>query len=127
MCSKRFRGSLEVRMIPRMFERTTDLEAATHDRRRYADVDVIDLVARVGGTALEQFLEGLKPHFAAVQNKDRRAAERLAEYLHDSAVAAAVVVQAGGLEALDEREAKAAAGGSVSLTAAVEAINKAAS
>lgn len=81
---------------------------ALRRERRYTDVDVLRVVSRVGQTATDEFLEGLRPHLAAVQREERRAARGLASYLHDSAVSAVALIQMGGLDGLHEVEARVA-------------------
>lgn len=84
-----------------------DLAPLRRRERRYGDVDVLGLVSKLGQTVTDEFLTGLKPHFAAVQRQDSKAARDLAGYLHDSAISAVVLLQLGGLEGLRQAEERA--------------------
>lgn len=64
--------------------------------------NVVDLVRQVGEHAVREFLDGLAPHLEAVQRGDNIALADLATFLHDAAVSATVIAQAGGLEALHQ-------------------------
>lgn len=93
-------------MTLNMFDRD-DLGPLRRERR-YSDVDVLNLVSRLGEAATEEFLDGLKPHLAAVQRQEKRAARELGGYLHASAVSAVALLQLGGLDGLREAEERAA-------------------
>lgn len=87
-------------MIRKVFsrERSKRNEELTSDDESYGDV--VALVRQLGDAAISEFLDGLSPHLAAVQNQERGAAKHLANYLHECAVSAVVIDQAGGSEAI---------------------------
>ena len=62
--------------------------------------DVVSLVRHLGSQALEEFIDGIAPHLHAIQQGQSSAAIGLAEYLHDCALSAALIADAGGFAAM---------------------------
>ena len=79
-----------------------------NDSRRYLDADLIDLVQSLGSSAVDEFLDGLRPHLAAIQSKSPAASVALAQYLHDCAVSASVVASIGGSNGIAKATKRAA-------------------
>jgi hypothetical protein len=71
-------------------------------RHRYPDV--VSLVRKLGPLAVEEFLNGLVPHFAALAVNDPESPNRLSMYLHDSAVSALTLLSIGGIDGLQKAE-----------------------
>lgn len=68
---------------------------------------VVGLVRRLGDEAVSRFIDDLSPFLDDVQHGKKDAAERLAAELHRSAIAAAIVLEAGGIDAFDQKVAEA--------------------
>jgi len=99
---------MAVRMSPKIQPTESEMiEQAL--ARKYTDIDVVKLVSNLGARALGQFVADLRPHLMAVQRHEDGAAEALAGYLHDSAVSAVVLIQAGGVDEFRKAEEAAAA------------------
>jgi hypothetical protein len=82
-------------------ERPKRNDKLASDERSYGDV--VALVRRLGDEAVSEFLDGLSPHLLAVQSRERGAAKGLSYYLHQCAVSAVVIDQAGGSEAMRQK------------------------
>src|SRR5438105_12325666 len=106
-------------MVLRMFRQQP--EEALPGVAEYGDV--VDLVRKLGPIAVDEFLTDIGPHLAAVQRREKHAAEALAVFLHDCAVSAVVVDQCGGFEQM-ERSLHASPSAPMSHVDAVEAVQK---
>lgn len=73
--------------------------------------NVVDLVRELGSDAIEQFLDGLRPHLDAIQKEEVEAPENLGKYLDQWVLTAVVIQDAGGVEAFEEQFAQARAEG----------------
>lgn len=82
-------------MIPNSPEGSDDTSSEHED---YGDV--VELVRSLGAEAVEQFLDGLASHLAAIQRKDEVAVDGLISYLHQCAISAAFIAQRGGVDAI---------------------------
>lgn len=75
---------------------------------RLERVNVIEAVRRLGSTVLDQFLDDLAPHLAAVQRGEKEADAELRRFLLEAAVSAFVIDEAGGIKAMEQADRAAA-------------------
>ena len=89
----------------------------TEARHQYGDV--VSLVRELGDSAVNEFLDGLTPHFANLASEKPTASAELSRYLHDAAVSALAITVAGGEPGLLAAEVNAAVADAVTIDEAI--------
>jgi len=64
---------------------------------------VVELVRQLGDAAISRFLDDLSPRLDAFQRRTEGADRELASFLHNSAVSAVIIKEAGGIDNFNRR------------------------